>query len=54
MAGKRKVPAKTTEKKKTEPTLDWKDGYWWWVDGNKRENLGRNKRYAEQLLAERT
>jgi hypothetical protein len=48
MAGKRKAPAKTTAKKQ-EPTLEWRDGYWWFG----KENLGRNKRYAEQLLAER-
>ena len=49
MAGKRKPPAE----KKSGPELVWEDWFWWVVKGKKRENVGRSRRYAEKLLAER-
>lgn len=50
MAGKRKAPAKKTAK--AAPELVHEEGYWWIVSGTKRLNAGRNKRYAENMLAE--
>ena len=41
------------KKEATEPTLVWEDGYWWIVTGSKRENVGRSRRYAEKLLADK-
>jgi hypothetical protein len=48
MAGKRTAP----KKPKQDPYLAFEDGYWWIIDGTKRENVGRSRRYAEKLLAE--
>ena len=42
MAKKRTAP-------KPKPTLEWREGYWWYG----KENLGRNRKYAENLLAAR-
>jgi hypothetical protein len=50
MAGKRKAPAK--KQAKAVPELVFEEGYWWIVSGTKRLNVGRNRRYAEQMLAE--
>lgn len=53
MAGKRKAPAaKKTES--TSASLTFEDGYWWLSDGKTKENVGRSRRYAEKMLAERT
>ena len=49
MAGKRKTPAK-----KAAPTLVYEGTQWYIVDGKKKIDVGRNQRYAEQLLAEHT
>ena len=49
MAGKRKAPAK----QKQDPQLAFEDGYWWIIAGTKRENVGRSRRYAEKMLAQR-
>lgn len=40
-------------KKKKKPFLVWDEGYWWIVDGTKKENVGRSRRYAEKLLADK-
>lgn len=48
MARKRKAPAK----KNSEATLEYKDGFWWIVDGKTETNVGRSRRYAEKMLAE--
>lgn len=40
------------KKEKVEPELLFEDGYYWIVSGTKRLNVGRNQRYAENLLAE--
>jgi hypothetical protein len=50
MAGKRKAPAKT--KAKAVPTLVFEEGFWWIVKGTTRLNAGRNRRYAENMLAD--
>ena len=50
MAGKRKAPVKKAAK--TEPELVYEEGFWWIVSGTKRLNAGRNKRYAENMLAD--
>lgn len=51
-------PRKSTTKKKAAakiaPELVHEDGYWWIISGTKRINVGRNKRYAENLLAEQS
>ena len=47
MGRKRIIP------KKTDPTLLWEDGFWWLVTGSKKENVGRSRRYAENVLAQR-
>ena len=49
MAKARKAPAKKTAKK--EPELVYEDGFWWIVSGTDRVNAGRNKRYAENMMA---
>ena len=46
MAGKRKAPAKPDRE---EPYYE--DGFWWGTLNGKLTNLGRNKKYAERLLA---
>ena len=48
----KKPTAKKTTAKKTEPALAFEDGYWWVVDGTKKTNVGRSRRYAEKILAE--
>ncbi len=45
----KKAPAKKTATK-TEPVLAFDDGYWWVVDGTKKTNVGRSRRYAELML----
>jgi hypothetical protein len=52
MAGKRKAPAKTEKKQQSE--LLFEDGYYWIVNGNKRLNVGRSHRYAQQMLTDLT
>ena len=49
MAGKRKAPAKP---KKTEPELVFENGQYWIVQGTKRLDVGRSKRFAEKMLAD--
>ena len=53
MAGKRKGSAQS-KREKVKPELVYEDGYWWIISGTKRINVGRNKRYAENLLAEQS
>ena len=48
MAGKRKAPEAKAAKK--EPVLEFDDGYWIIVDGTKKTNVGRSRRYAELML----
>lgn len=48
MARKRTAP----KEKKPEPELVYEEGFWWIVSGTKRLNVGRNKKYAENLLKE--
>jgi hypothetical protein len=47
MAGKRKASAK-----KAEPTLEMDENGQWWivVDGKQKQDVGRSRRYAEQML----
>ena len=54
MATTKKTAAKkpTSRKKPAAPELEFKDGYWWIISGTKRVNAGRNKRYAENLMAQ--
>ena len=52
MAGKRKVPAKKPTPKKVPPALMFEDGHFWIVSGTKRLDVGRNKRFAEKMLAD--
>lgn len=52
MARKRSTPANRTRTRRTNPELVQEEGYWWIVQGTKRINAGRNRRYAEQLLAQ--
>ncbi len=30
--------------------LEFEDGYWWIVSGTKKVNVGRSRRYAENML----
>jgi len=46
MAGKRKTPAKK------QAELVFEDGQWFLVQGNKKLDVGRSRRYAEKMLAE--
>lgn len=48
MAEEKKTPAKKTAAKK--PELLFEDGYWWIVTGSKKENVGRNERYARRIM----
>jgi len=52
MARKRAAATKKPARKKAEPELVYDEGYWWIVEGSKRTNVGRSKRYAENLMAE--
>ena len=52
MAGKRKEPAKKPAPKKVPPELVEEFGHWYIVSGTKRLDVGRNKRYAEKMLAD--
>jgi len=49
MAGKRKAPAKA---KTTKPELVFDEGHYWIVQGTKRLDVGRSKRFAEKMLAD--
>ena len=44
---------KRANPKKDQMELVFEDGYYWIVQGTKRLNVGRNKRVAEQMLADR-
>jgi hypothetical protein len=54
MATAKKAPAKKTAAKKpapkVPPVLEFEDGFYWIVSGNKRLNAGRSQRYAQNML----
>ena len=52
MARKRSGTTTRARTRRTNPELVYEEGYWWIVQGTKRLNAGRNRRYAEQLLAQ--
>lgn len=43
---------KTTVRKNTEPKLVFEDGQYYIVKGKSKVDVGRNRRYAERMLAE--
>ncbi len=55
MATAKKTTAKKTAAKKpaapkVPPVLEFEDGFYWIVSGNKRLNAGRSQRYAQNML----
>lgn len=53
MAGTRKTAAKKTAKAEPFVWFEESTGFYYIVDGKKKENVGISKRYADRLLAER-
>lgn len=50
MPATKKTTKKPASRKPATPELVWEDGYWWSVKGTKKTNLGRSRRYAQQLM----